>query len=105
MPNSIVRTGRGVQLWWAILPCYGGADYGISLYHHNKIKSTFISHIARLIEEYGEELEGLDVDRGASSNPVGYFRLPGSYNTKAKCYTSLAVIHDKRYDQRELTKL
>jgi DNA-binding CsgD family transcriptional regulator len=105
MPNSIVRTGRGVQLWWAILPCYGGADYGISLYHHNKIKSTFISHIARLIEEYDEELEGLDVDRGASSNPVGYFRLPGSYNTKAKCYTSLAVIHDKRYDQRELTKL
>lgn len=105
MPNSIVRTGRGVQLWWAILPCYGGEDYGISLYHHNKIKSTFISHIERLIEEYDEELEGLDVDRGASSNPVGYFRLPGSYNTKAKCYTSLAVIHDKRYDQRELTKL
>ena len=105
MPNSLVRTGRGVQLWWALLPCYGGADYGISLYHHNKIKSTFISHIERLIEEYDEELEGLDVDRGASSNPVGYFRLPGSYNTKAKCYTSLAVIHDKRYDQRELTKL
>lgn len=105
MPNSIVRTGRGVQLWWAILPCYGGADYGISLYHHNKIKSTFIAHIGRLIENYPEELEGLDVDSGASSNPVGYFRLPGSYNTKAKCYTSLAVIHDKRYDQRELTKL
>lgn len=104
-PNSIVRTGRGVQLWWAIQPCYGGQDYGISLYHHNKIKSTFIAHIERLIEEYAEELEGLDVDRGASSNPVGYFRLPGSYNTKAKCYTSLSVLHEERYDQRELTKL
>lgn len=104
-PNSIVRTGRGIQLWWAIKPCYGGQDYGISLYHHNKIKSTFIAHIERLIDEHEEELEGLDVDRGASSNPVGYFRLPGSYNTKAKRYTSLAVLHDERYDQRELTKL
>lgn len=104
-PNSIVRTGRGIQLWWAIQPCYGGQDYGISLYHHNKIKRTFIAHIERLIEEYAEELEGLDVDRGASSNPVGYFRLPGSYNTKAGCYTSLAVLHDERYDQRDLTKL
>lgn len=104
-PNSIVRTGRGVQLWWAIQPCYGGQDYGVSLYHHNKIKSTFMAHIERLIEEYSEELEGLGVDRGASSNPVGYFRLPGTYNTKAGCYTSLAVLHEERYDQRELTKL
>jgi DNA-binding CsgD family transcriptional regulator len=104
-PNSIVRTGRGVQLWWAIQPCYGGQEYGISLYHHNKIKRTFIAHIERLIEEYAEELEGLDVDRGASSNPVGYFRMPGTYNTKAKCYASLEVLHEERYDQRELTKL
>ena len=105
MPNSIVRTGRGVQLWWALVPCYGGVEYDVSLYHHNKIKRTFIAHIDRLIENYPEELEGLDVDSGASSNPVGYFRLPGSYNTKAQCYTSLAVLHDERYDQRELTKL
>ena len=104
-PNSIVRTGRGVQLWWAIQPCYGGQEYGISLYHHNKIKRTFIAHIERLIEEYEEELEGLGVDRGASSNPVGYFRLPGSYNAKAQCYTSLAVLHEERYDQRDLTNI
>lgn len=104
-PNSIVRTGRGVQLWWALLPCYGGQNYGISLYHHNKIKRIFVGHVTRLIEEYTEELEGLNLDPGPSSNPVGYFRLPGTYNTKAQCYVSLEVLHGERYDQRELTKL
>lgn len=104
-PNSIVRTGRGVQLWWAIKPCYGGRGYDKSLYHHDKIKNTIMSHIETMIDEYTEELEGLSVDRGASSNPVGYFRLPCTYNTKAKCYSSLEVLHDTRYDQRELTKL
>lgn len=104
-PNSIVRTGRGVQLWWALKPCYGGQEYGISLYYHSKIKRAFIGHIDRLIEEYPEELEGLELDGDASSNPVGYFRLPGTYNTKAQCYASVEIIHDERFDQRKLTKI
>ena len=103
-PNSIVRTGRGVQLWWAIVPCYGGSEYGISLYHYAKIKNTFMGHINALLGEYGELFGSLRIDRGASTNPVGYFRLPGTYNTTAKCYSSVEVLHSERYDQRELTK-
>ncbi len=103
-PNSIVRTGRGVQLWWAIKPCYGGSDYGKSLYHYNKIKRNFMDHIEAMLDEYSE-LEGLGIDRGASSNVVGYFRLPCTYNTTAQCYGSLEILHSERYDQRELTKL
>lgn len=103
-PNSIVRTGRGVQLWWAIQPCYGGSDYGKSRYHYDKIKNNLMDHIEVMLNEY-EELSGLEVDRGASSNPVGYFRLPCTYNTTAKCYSALEILHDKRYDQRELTRL
>ena len=104
-PNSIVRTGRGVQLWWALKPCYGGSDYGKSRYHYDKIKNTFIDHIECLLSEYSEELNGLEVDRGASVNPVGYFRLPCTYNTKAKKYSSLEILHSERYDQRDLTLL
>ncbi len=103
-PNSIVRTGRGVQLWWAIKPCYGGRDYEISRYHHKKIKNNFINHIKKLLAEYEEELEGLEVC-GASSNLVGYFRLPYTYNSSANCYSSLDILHTQRFDQRELTKL
>lgn len=104
-PNSIVRTGRGVQLWWAIKPCYGGRDYEISRYHHRKIKNNFINHIQSLLDDNDEELEGLSIDSGSSSNLVGYFRLPYTYNSKAKCYSSLEIFHSERYDQRELTKL
>ena len=104
-PNSIVRTGRGLQLWWAIVPCYGGRDYDKSFYHYNKIKNTFMDHIDSLLDEYTEELEGLEIDRGASNNPVGYFRLPCTYNTTAKCYSSLEILHSERYDQRELTRI
>lgn len=104
-PNSIVRTGRGIQLWWAIVPCYGGRGYDPSRYYHDKIKNNMIGHIETLLNEYGEELEGLSVDRGASSNPVGYFRLPYTYNTKAKCFSSLEILHSERYDQRDLIKM
>lgn len=104
-PNSIVRTGRGVQLWWAIVPCYGGSNYETSRYHYDKIKNTMMDHIEALLSEYRDELDGLDVDRGASSNPVGYFRLPCTYNTTAKCFSTLEILHSKRHDQRELTKI
>ena len=103
-PNSIVHTGRGIQLWWAIVPCYGGRDYDPSRYYHDKIKNNIIDHIKAMLDEYSE-LDGLILDRGASINPVGYFRLPCSYNTSAKRYGSLEIIHTKRYDQRDLAKL
>ena len=102
-PNSIVYTGRGVQLWWALVPCYGGKEYDISLYHNFKIKNTLINHIENMIDEYSEELEGLSTDRQASTNPVGYFRMPLTYNTKAKRYGSLSILHTERHDQRKLT--
>ena len=104
-PNSIVRTGRGVQLWWAIVPVYGGKGYGISRYYHDKIKKNMIDHIVNLLNDNPEELEGLSVDPGASNNPVGYFRLPHTYNTEAGCYGSLDILHSERYDQRELALL
>lgn len=104
-PNSIVRTGRGVQLWWAIVPCYGGRNYDKSLYHYDKIKNNFMNHIEDMLNTYSDELEGLSVDRGASSNPVGYFRLPCTYNTKSGSYGTLEILHSERYDQRVLTRL
>jgi transcription initiation factor IIE alpha subunit len=104
-PNTIIHTGRGIQLWWALVPCYGGRDYDISRFYHDQIKTNLLNHIEAMFDEYVEELEGLSVDRGASINPVGYFRLPGTYNTKTKSYGSIEVLHTKRYDQRDLIKM
>lgn len=60
-----------------------------------------MDHIEALISEYSE-LEGLEVDRAASSNAVGYYRLPCTYNTSAKRFGTLQVLHTERYDTHEL---
>ncbi len=95
-PNSVVKTGRGVQLWWAIKPCHASC-----IFYYNQIKTGLMDHIDAMLEEYSE-FEALRVDRAASSNAVGYFRLPCTYNTKAKRFGGLQILHKQRYDTREL---
>ena len=95
-PNSIVRTGRGVQLWWAIKPCHASCRY-----YYDQIKTGLIDRIEELLEEYGE-LADLKVDRASSINAVGYFRVPCTYNTNARRYGSLQVLHSERYDTHDL---
>lgn len=95
-PNSVVRTGRGVQLWWAIKPCHASCRY-----YYDQIKTGIMDRIEVMISEYSE-LDGLQVDRAASSNPVGYYRLPLTYNTAAGRYGTLQVLHSERYDTHEL---
>jgi hypothetical protein len=96
-PNSIVKTGRGVQLWWAIKPCHATC-----LFYYNQIKTGLMHHIEDLLSEYPEELDGLTVDSAASSNAVGYYRLPCTYNTASQSYGTLQVLHKERYDTHEL---
>lgn len=98
-PNSIVRTGRGVQLWWAIKPCHADC-----IFYYNSIKTGLMDYIDEMISEYSE-LESLNVDRTASGNAVGYYRLPCTYNTKAGRYGTLQVLHSERYDMQELVKV
>lgn len=75
LPTSVVFTGRGVQLWWAIKPVHVDCKF-----HYDKVKSGFIRALEELIA--CDEFEGLAVDGTASRNGVGYFRLPGTYNAK-----------------------
>jgi len=98
-PNSIVRTGRGVQLWWAIKPCHASCRF-----YYDKIKTTIMDHVGAMLAEYSE-LDGLEVDRAASSNPVGYYRLPCTYNTTAGKYGTLQILRTERYDTHELAEL
>ena len=103
-PNSIVRTGRGVQLWWALKPCYGGTNKKNCRSFYDRFKSVIMDHIEYMLADYAEELEGMQLDRTASKNPVGYYRIPCTYNTKAKRYSTLEILHTQRYDVVELAQ-
>lgn len=75
LPNYIVKTGRGLQLWFLIDPVYFPA---VSM-----VKQT----AAALCDEYQKITDrycpDLEVDREASLNISGFKRLPGSYNFSA----------------------
>ena len=90
-PNTIVKTGRGLQLWWAIKPLSAA-----------KLKNIYKETAAYLCDQLDEKiskqyyLNFLRVDRAASLKMAGYFRLPGTYNSKAKKWGDFAFLHEDR---------
>lgn len=102
-PNTITRTGRGLQLWWTIQPMYAGRGSSSSpafLYYRLR---------DRIIQEVNETIASLPlpssifgkIDAGASSNDSGFFRLPGSYNTKSRSWSSCEILHENRINVSE----
>ena len=93
-PNTIVETGRGVQLWWAIEPV---SKWKAQQYE--AVRERLIEQIEQLLDCQG--LHGLELDRGASHNAAGVFRLPGSYNSKTGNRGRFEIIHEERLDVLE----
>lgn len=96
-PNLINRTGRGVQLWFCIEPCH------VSL---GKICLSVVDMLCNHITEILVELDEteLSVDRASSLKLNGLFRLPYSYNTKAKRWSECRLIHGDCPNVNELRK-
>lgn len=89
-PNTIVKTGRGFQLWWAINP----VSYKLR-YMYDDIRSDFVHKIEEMIKDI-PSLEYMHVDKAASSNYAGFFRLPGSYNSKSGTWGTYDIISDTK---------
>ena len=96
LPNTIVRTGRGLQLWWAIKPI----SYKASR-KYNIVRDQLIEDVEELLRGI-PSLGVLQLDPAPSHNAAGLFRLPGSYNTKARKDGSFELIHEERLDVFEL---
>lgn len=88
-PTSIVHTGRGLQLWWSIIPVHKSCKP-----YFDEVRSHFIEEIQKILDEY-TILDGFSVDRGASCNDVGYYRLPHSVNTKVGKMATVEISSDK----------
>lgn len=98
-PTSVVWTGRGLQLWWAIIPMSGKC-----LPWYDEIRDTLILRIQNLTDEYSSELGDLRVDGAASKNAVGYFRLPGTVNSHSQTMVKADIWSGVQYDTHELIK-
>lgn len=92
MPNTIVNTGRGLQLWWAINPI----SYKVK-HPYYEVRKYLIYRIESIIKSV-ETLRDIKVDKLASQNYVGYFRVPGSYNSKTDEHSTFQILHDDKLD-------
>ena len=97
-PNYINRTGRGLQLWFCIEPCY------VAL---NKICMSVIDMLCNHIEVIMKELNEneLEIDRASSLKLNGLFRLPYSYNTKAEKWAEGRMVHTDLKNINELKEI
>ena len=95
-PNSIVCTGRGIQVWWAINPIPYKAKH-----YYDVVKSNIMYKLKDILNDQSCHLK---VDNAASNNYVGYYRLPGTFNTKAGDFSSLKIINEETMDVFEYIK-
>lgn len=96
-PNSIAYTGRGVQFWWAIDAISVKLDW-----MYQKILVWLMDGVQNIINDNKESLKGISVDRAAGKRIAGWFRLPLTYNTKAKKWGSLHILNTVRYSHQDL---
>lgn len=87
-PTSVVRTGRGIQLWWALVPCHAKCKP-----YYDEVKNNFMIELESILSEHND-LDCFSVDKTASSNAVGYFRIPGTTNTKVNKKVTFEVFDD-----------
>ncbi len=96
-PNSIVFSGRGVQLWWAIEPASAKIQYW-----YKRMQAWLLDALESVLKENPEQFEDISIDRSASIRLAGLFRLPLTYNTKTGRKGSLQILRKERYKLREM---
>lgn len=85
-PNMVVYTGRGIHLWYKIVPT------------HVKLTCILDSCVNALIKDIKQYIiEPFSVDEAVCKNYSGLKRFPKSYNSKAGCFGSYKIYHQIEY--------
>lgn len=76
--NTVVFTGRGVQVWFALESASSSL-----LFMYEKVADYLASKLEEFIKRYEYRLGRFTVDKAASGSPMGLFRIPCTFNTRA----------------------
>jgi len=97
-PNSIVRTGRGVQLWWKIEQTYAKCD-ALKVYQY--VVENYCGWFNFILKNY-PNISWLSVDTASSKKHMGLFRIPGTVNFGTGRVATCELIHTRVYELFEL---
>ena len=99
-PNIIHNTGRGFQFWYTL------EETSIKLkWKYSLIQNKLIEKFNEILRDNVWLLDGATVDKCASSNISGLFRLFGTYNSMAGVFCDPKIIKTDRYSLNELSEL
>ena len=94
VPNTVVYTGRGIQLWWAVCP-FSAKEL---LYVYHDLVRYFASEITKRINEDKDLEKYVIVDAAASKKESGLFPMPGTWNAKSRTFGSFRILHENKFD-------
>lgn len=87
-PSGVVFSGRGIQIWWHIVPV------PVKVKKNYIFCKNVIEGICDILKSYMPD--GWNVDYGCSKNLCGWVRFPGSYNTKAQKYGTFQLFETEK---------
>ncbi len=93
LPNAVVYTGRGVQIWYCLISASAALAFVA-----NSIVTQICNLYDALLNSLPIGLADMSVDRASSLNSAGLCRVPGSFNPTAHCYSQGLLITNKRWD-------
>lgn len=96
-PRHAILTGRGTQLWWPIVPVHAPSFLSCL----SDVTTYFIDKIQEMLDEFPEELGGLEIDKAASLNPIGLFRVPGTMNPRVGKQVTAWINGPDKLDEAE----
>ena len=96
-PNIIVKSGRGLQLWYHFTPFSSKI-----VFNEAKARAKILVQINAIMYECPDVFEGFTIDYGAANNQCGFYRIPYTYNTSAKKYSELVILTSESYDIHEI---
>lgn len=101
-PNYVVYTGRGVQIWWH----HEALSAKSNMWTWQSVAKRLTICLDTILADLGKDpVDGcpnLELDKTASFNPAGYYRLPGTINQNTKTQVSMEVLHDHTFSLAEL---
>lgn len=89
-PNAVVKTGRGIHLWWFLAPCKADRER----------KQLWKNTATGLAKDLSAELSAfgnLELDLQASTNFMGDFRIPGTFNPKSGTVSQVLMLNTEVY--------